>query len=109
MAPPRAPVDVSISSRAGQSRSISETQPSAASTRSDLATDLISRTASFSRVLAREDPRQPYACARNLALKAHRWPLVIGRVPRQKAAHAAQATLSASTTTAWSAYLNRDR
>ena len=40
--------------------------------RSDLATELISRTASFSRVLAREDPRQPYACARNLALKAHR-------------------------------------
>jgi hypothetical protein len=72
MTPPSAPDDVSISSRAGHSRSISETQPSAASTRSDLATEVISRTASFSRVLAREDPRQPNACARNLALKAHR-------------------------------------
>ena len=58
-APPRAPDDVSICSRAGHSRSISETQPSAASMRSDLATELISRTASFSRLLARAEPRQP--------------------------------------------------
>src|SRR6202043_3759160 len=41
-APPRAPDEVSISARAGHSRSISETQPSAATTRSDLATKLIS-------------------------------------------------------------------
>ena len=41
------------------SRSISETIPSPARMQSDLATALISPTASLSRLLARAEPRQP--------------------------------------------------
>src|SRR6266853_2094939 len=78
---PRAPEDVSMSSRAGQSRSISETAPSPASTGSDLVTTLISPIASLSRLLARAEPLQPYAWARNLDLKAHLCEPFTGQTP----------------------------
>jgi hypothetical protein len=69
----------------------------------------ISRTASFSRVLAREDPRQPYACARNLALKS---PLMAARhrsCPSEKSGAYRPSHSLSFDHHRLSAYLDRDR
>src|SRR5260370_15945642 len=70
-APPRAPDEVSISWKAGQTRSIRLTTPSPAVAGSVLATFLISATASFKRWQARWEPLHPNARARSRDLNAH--------------------------------------
>jgi hypothetical protein len=52
-------------------RSINDTAPSPAATGSDFATALISETASLRRLMAKREPRQPKALARNFVLNCH--------------------------------------